>query len=244
MPRIADGIHRLGDGRVNAYLLEEGGEVTIIDAGAPAYYGALPGELAAMGRSLDDVRAVVLTHAHQDHIGFAERIRSERGVGVRVHEADAAMARGEVKTSGQQQGPIRIGAVLSFLLLGLRTGLLRIPPIHEVSTFGDGATLDVPGAPRVITVPGHSPGSAALHVPSRDALFVGDAFATYAVTTGRVGPQLAPYGSDLDQALASLGRLEGIEASWALPGHGQPWTQGVAAAVQAVRTIGPVLPRG
>ena len=91
---IAPGIHRLGEGLVNVYLLEEAGEVTIVDAGAPGYWKSLPAELAAMGRSLDDVRALVLTHAHSDHIGFAERIRRKRGVPVSVHPDDAALARG------------------------------------------------------------------------------------------------------------------------------------------------------
>ncbi len=235
MTRIADGVHRLGEGRVNAYLLEEGGEVTVIDAGAPSYWNLLVAELGAMGRTVEDVRAVVLTHAHQDHIGFAERMRRERHVPVEVHEDDAALARGEVKSSGQQAGPIRIGAIVSFLWLGVRTGMFRIPPIQEVVTFGDGATLDVPGSPRVIAVPGHSPGSAALHVPSRDALFVGDALATYAVTTGATGAQIAPFSSDPAQAVASLDRQRDLDAGWVLPGHGEPWTAGMDAAVEAVR---------
>ena len=59
--RIAPNIHRLdpGGGLVNVYLLDDGGQVTIIDAGAPRYFGALPAELAAMGRSLEDVRTKV-----------------------------------------------------------------------------------------------------------------------------------------------------------------------------------------
>jgi glyoxylase-like metal-dependent hydrolase (beta-lactamase superfamily II) len=56
----------------------------------PAYWNDLTVELAAMGRSIGDVRAVLLTHAHPDHGGFAERIRRERAVPVNVHEADAA----------------------------------------------------------------------------------------------------------------------------------------------------------
>ena len=94
---IAAGIRRLGEGLVNVYLLEEAGEITIVDAGAPGYWKDLLAELATMGRSLDDVRALVLTHAHSDHVGFAERIRRERGVPVQVHPDDATLARGEVK---------------------------------------------------------------------------------------------------------------------------------------------------
>ena len=233
--QIAPGIHRLGSGIVNSYLVEDAGSVTIVDAGAPAYWGELPAELATMGRSLDDVRAVVLTHGHSDHIGFAERIRRERNVPVRVHEADAALARGEVPNPAKGFGPVKVLPLLRFLAFSIRHGMLRTPRLAEVSTFGDGATLDVPGSPRVILVPGHTPGSAALHVPARDALFVGDALATYAVTTGAVGPELAPFSADPAQAVESLGRLDGIVATHVLPGHGQAWSGGVAEAVRLVR---------
>lgn len=91
---IAKGIRRLGKGFVNSYLVESDGEVTIVDAGAPAYWGDLPAELAAMGRTFDDVRSVVLTHGHSDHIGFAERIRRERHTPILVHELDATLAAG------------------------------------------------------------------------------------------------------------------------------------------------------
>jgi glyoxylase-like metal-dependent hydrolase (beta-lactamase superfamily II) len=234
--KIAHGIHRLGeDSIINSYLLEEDGEITIIDAGVPGFYRELAGELAAMGRTLDDVRALVLTHGHSDHIGFAERLRRERRVPASVHEMDAALARGEVPNPAKGYGPIRIGPLLAFLWFTLLRGGLRTPKLLEVATFGDGATLDVPGSPRVILTPGHTPGSAALHVPARSALFVGDALATYAVTTGVRGPQVAPFTADTAQAVASLTRLEEISADLVLPGHGDPWTGGVQGAVEQVR---------
>jgi glyoxylase-like metal-dependent hydrolase (beta-lactamase superfamily II) len=233
--KIAEGIHRLGDGLVNSYLLGEGSEVTIIDAAMPGYWSDLPAELAAMGRTLDDVRAVVLTHGHSDHIGFAERARRERGVPVHVHELDAALARGEVPNPARGAGPIRPIPLLRFLLLSVMKGALRTPRLSEVATFGDGATLDVPGAPRVILLPGHTPGSAALHVPGRRALFIGDAMATVAVTNGTTGPMVTPFSADPAQAVASLSRLDGLEADWVLPGHGLPWTGGVGEAVRIVR---------
>jgi glyoxylase-like metal-dependent hydrolase (beta-lactamase superfamily II) len=66
--RIAPGIHRIGDQSiVNAYLLEDAGEVTIIDAGVPGYYRDIPRELAAMGRSVADVRALLLPWAYRPH---------------------------------------------------------------------------------------------------------------------------------------------------------------------------------
>jgi glyoxylase-like metal-dependent hydrolase (beta-lactamase superfamily II) len=234
--KIAPSIHRLGDKSiVNSYLVEESGEVTIIDAGVPGFYRDIPKELAAMGRTIADVRALVLTHGHTDHIGFAERLRRDQRVPVWVHEMDAALARGEVPNPSKGFGPTKLGPLLGFLWFTILRGGLRTPKLLEVATFGDGATLDVPGSPRVILTPGHTPGSAALHVPSLGALFVGDAFATYAVTTGARGPQVAPFTAEADQAVASLPRLEAASADLVLPGHGDPWTGGVQEAIRLVR---------
>jgi glyoxylase-like metal-dependent hydrolase (beta-lactamase superfamily II) len=240
---VAPGIRRLGKGLINAYLLEEAGGVTIVDTGVPGYYSRdLPAELSAMGRTLDDVRAVVLTHAHSDHLGFAERIRRERSVFVRIHTADAQLARGEVKPLRDPAAPgiraIRPGPLLGFLIYSARLGAMRTPPVLEVATFDDGATLDLPGAPRVVHVPGHTAGSAALVVVSRDAIFVGDALATRNVLSGSTGPQLAPFGADLRQAYDSLERLDGIDVQTVLPGHGQPWTAGLAEALAKLRARG------
>jgi glyoxylase-like metal-dependent hydrolase (beta-lactamase superfamily II) len=232
---IAPGIRRVGTGVVNVYLLEEGGEVAIVDAGMPGDWSGLADELAAMGRSLADVRCVLLTHGHSDHIGFAERMRAERGVPVWIHEADAALARGEVPNPAKGLGPMKIMPLLSFLWLDVRRGGLRRPVVREVATFGDGATIDAPGSPRVVLTPGHTPGSAVLVSEARDAAFVGDAFCTYAVTTGERGPQVAPFTADAAGALGSLDRIEGLTVRWALPGHGEAWSGGLASAVAEVR---------
>lgn len=235
---IASGIRRLGPGLVNAYLLVERDAVTIVDAGAPAYWRELPRELAAAGRTLDDVRAVVLTHAHSDHIGFAERIRAERGVPIRVHADDVPLTRAPQRP--KFEGKIDVLTALRFALFGLSHGMARNPPpILEVGAFADGETLDVPGRPRVIHVPGHSPGSAALHVPTRDAIFIGDALVTLDVLGGGTGPRLSPFNGDRELAFASLARLDGIDARLVLPGHGLAWDGGLGAALARVREITP-----
>jgi len=204
----------------------------------PGLYSDFVRELASMGRSIDDVRAIVLTHGHSDHIGFAERVRDEHGVPVSIHELDAALARGEVSNPSSGMGERRLRSLLQFLVWGARRGALRLKTLTEVQTFGSGATLDVPGALRVIHTPGHTPGNTALHAPGVSALFAGDTLSTLAVTSGRIGPQVAVFSADPDEALASLTRIEDLDADWLLPGHGAPWTDGVGAAVAAARAVG------
>jgi glyoxylase-like metal-dependent hydrolase (beta-lactamase superfamily II) len=236
--RLTPSLHRLGEAIVGCYLLEEAGEVTIIDAGVPAYYSDLAAELAAMGRRIEDVRALVLTHGHDDHIGFAERLRAERDVPVSIHELDAALARGEIGNPSAGMGERRLRSLLHYVLWLMRHGGMRTTALMEVGTFDPGATLDVPGALRVIHTPGHTYGSVTFYASGHDALFVGDALATDAVITRRRGPQVCPFAADPDLALASLASIEELEAHWLLPGHGEPWTDGVAAAVAAAREVG------
>ncbi len=191
-----------------------------------------------MGRTIDDVRALVLTHGHGDHTGFAERLRAEHGVPVSIHPLDLAQARGTAGNPSAGMGERRLRSLLHYLLWLARHGGMRDRPVREIGTFEPGTTLDVPGALRVIHVPGHTPGSVAFHSPAHDALFVGDALVTDAVINNRHGPQISPFAADPDQALASLENFEQLEAHWLLPGHGSPWTGGVAAAVTAARDVG------
>lgn len=236
--RLAPSLHRLGEETVCCYLVEEAGAVTIVDSGVPAYYGALQAELAAIGRTIDDVRALVLTHGHSDHTGFAERLRAEHGVPVSIHALDAPEAWGEAGNPSAGMGKVRYGSMLRYMLWLARRGGLRGTPVRELGTLEPGTTLDVPGALRVIHVPGHTPGSVAFHAPALDALFVGDALITDGVVNGRHGPQVSPFAADPDTALASLANIEHIQTRWLLPGHGGPWTGGVAAAVAAARDVG------
>jgi glyoxylase-like metal-dependent hydrolase (beta-lactamase superfamily II) len=233
--KLAPSLHRIGSDLVGSYLIEDGGEITVVDAGLPRFWDELINELAVMGRSLADVSALVLTHGDNDHLGFAERLRRERGVAVHIHHADADRARsGNDKPNGAA-GPKKVGPSLSFLWYGARNGALRVPAVTEVSTFGADQTLDVPGSPRVVHVPGHTPGSVVFHFPHVDAVLMGDTITTRNVLTGVTGPQTAPFTLEPEVAVASLDAVEPLDATWVLPGHGPVWDGGAPAAVRQVR---------
>jgi glyoxylase-like metal-dependent hydrolase (beta-lactamase superfamily II) len=87
----------------------------------------------------------------------------------------------------------------------------------------------------VIPLPGHTPGSVAYHVPSVDAIFMGDAMTTRSVTTGIVGPALGPFTVDPVKALPALDALDGLAAKWVLPGHGDAWAEGLPEALRQIR---------
>ena len=233
--KLGHSLHRIGTDMVNVYLVEDERGITLIDTGIPGQWDDLINELITMGRTPSDIRAAVLTHADTDHLGFAERLRKEHGVPIYVHGADAAQARGEVEKKNPPWGKVRIGPLFSFLWYAVRRGGMSVDPVSEVTTVEDGEILDLPGDPRVIHTPGHSPGSIAIYSPVADALFVGDAMTTRHVLTGAEGPQPAPFTLDPGSAIDSLDRWSGIEAHWVLPGHGFPWEGGVAEAVARIK---------
>ncbi|MFB4289661.1 MBL fold metallo-hydrolase [Nonomuraea sp. ATR24] len=233
--KLAPHLHRLGNDVVACYLVDTAEGITLIDAGLPGHWRDLQAELRSLGKSVDDIRGLVLTHGDSDHIGFAERLRSEHGVPVFVHAADAARTRTGEKPK-TAWGPMRLGPTLGFFGYAIRKNGLRTRYVSEVTTIADGDVLDLPGSPVIVGMPGHSPGSVAVHVPIADALFVGDALTTRHVLTGRGGPQPAPFTDDPAEALSSLDRISGLPASWVLPGHGAPWRISPAGVREAVQS--------
>jgi len=243
MEEVAPGIHRLGDPLVNFYLVVDGERLTLVDSGCAGHWDQIPAAVSALGRSLSDIEAVVLTHAHTDHIGCAERVRGEAGAPVLVHSGDEGMAtRGKMhKREGSLLPYLRYGETWRLIWHLTRLGAMTINKVAEVATFEDGAELDVPGRPRVIHAPGHSPGLCALHLRDRGVLFVGDVINLRNPLTGKVGPQVPPraFNWSEDEALRSLDRIGAVDAGTVLAGHGEPWTQGAAEAARIARELGP-----
>ena len=234
-------IHRAGTELVNWYLLEEAGRVTIVDAGCPAYRPQLERALGEIGRSIDDVEAIVLTHAHIDHIGFAQALQDERGTPVYAHEGELAQATtGKAPKTEASFIPamFRHRRARQIVFHMLRNGAARPPRVARVETFSADAELDVPGRPRAIFTPGHSPGHCALYVAGEGAAFVGDALSGWSTITGEQGPILPPaeFSQSMARARASLESIERLDAQTLYFGHGEPWTRGAAAAVAEARS--------
>lgn len=234
-------IHRAGTELVNWYLLEERGAVTIVDAGCPGYRSQLDGALAAIGRGIEDVEAIVLTHAHIDHVGFAQILQDERGMPVYAHEGElpqAATGKAPKNEGGLLPALLRYGRARRVVSHIVRNGGARPPKVARVEPFKDGDELDVPGRPTVIATPGHSPGHCVLYVPEEGSAFTGDALCGWSTVTGEQGPILPPtqFNNSTARAYDSLERIEDLDAQTLFFGHGEPWKSGAAAAVAEARS--------
>ncbi|MBD0291437.1 MAG: MBL fold metallo-hydrolase [Thermoleophilia bacterium] len=239
----AEGVHVVEDAFTNWFLLEDGGALTVVDTGHPRSWRSLQRALTALGRSPADVAAVVLTHAHFDHMGFAARAHRELGVPVWAHERERELVR-RPWSYEHERSRLRYAAnprfVAAFAAMGA-AGALWVRGLDDVRTFGDEGELDVPGRPRIVFTPGHTHGHCAFHLPDRGAVIAGDAVVTFDPYTTRRGPRIVAGAATADsaRALASLDALAATGAQTLLPGHGGRWTAGAAAAVEQARAHGP-----
>jgi glyoxylase-like metal-dependent hydrolase (beta-lactamase superfamily II) len=240
----AEGVHRVEDAYTNWYLVEDGSELTVVDTGLPSSWGSLQNALSELGRKPSDIAAVVLTHGHFDHVGFAHRARKELGVPVLAHEDEVHLVRHPWSYDHERS---RLRYVVEhprfgwiFTRMGA-SGALWVKGVEDPETYRGGEVLDVPGRPKVVFTPGHTYGHSALHLRERGLVIAGDAIVTFDPYTTREGPRIVAGAATADsaRALDSLDQLAATGADTVLVGHGEPWTGGAARAAELAREAGP-----
>lgn len=216
---LAPDLHRVrlvggGAHLLNVYLWLGPDGVTMIDTGAPGCADQIAAALTQLGRSTSDVERVVLTHAHDDHTGSAAVVASWSGAPVIAGKQDAAVIRGEARAPEP---------VLTEAERALRSSLGTPPEPAPRSRVDievvDGDILDFAGGAHVLEVPGHTPGSIALHLPSHRVLLTGD-------IAGELNGDvlLGPFNTDRAQARDSLRKLSAIDVDVLGFGHGEAIT--------------------
>jgi glyoxylase-like metal-dependent hydrolase (beta-lactamase superfamily II) len=239
---VAPGVHRIEDAHTNWYLVEEGSRLTIVDTGLPRSWSSLESALNELGRKPSEIEAVVLTHAHFDHMGFARRAQQELGVPVWAHEQETSVVSHPWRYDHERSRLpyLRHPQFLKIFTEMTAMGALVVKGTDLVSTYTAQQQLDVPGRPQAIFTPGHTHGHCSLLFADRGAVIVGDAFVMLDPYTGRTGPRVVAGAATADsrQALDSLDALSGLGATAALTGHGPPWTGSLQEAVQRAHAAG------
>jgi glyoxylase-like metal-dependent hydrolase (beta-lactamase superfamily II) len=243
--QLADGVYGFEDKIVNWYLIADGTRLTVVDAGFPSAWKQLERWLDRNGRKKSDVEAVILTHGHVDHIGFAERARHECGARVWVHPEDAPIIEKPSAIAESERSPLlysRYMATNKLVFDALRTGAFRAKSVRSHSAFtGDGETLvRVPGSPRVFYAPGHTRGHVLFQLPDQGVVFAGDAVVARDPYTGKEGPRMvaraATWNTDINTK--SLDVLEQLDGELVLTGHGRPLKMSPADAAKKARANG------
>ncbi|HWC79256.1 MAG TPA: MBL fold metallo-hydrolase [Pseudonocardiaceae bacterium] len=207
-----------------AYLWTDPNDITLVDTGVPGQGAAIAAAIEGLGYRPGQLARMVITHHHQDHVGSADELRKRTGAPVLAHAGDIPYIQADIPP------PDPASVLPPEELAKLR----QIPPVDPAppttvdQAIGDGDRLDFGGGAVVLSVPGHTPGSIALHLPEHGVLFTGD---TVASAEGRVIPGV--FNVDRAGVLAALRRLSELDIGLACFGHGEPFSGDVPAALRA-----------
>ncbi|OIJ66533.1 MBL fold metallo-hydrolase [Streptomyces mangrovisoli] len=223
--QVADDTYLVHGSHTNWVILKDGDDVTLIDTGYPGDRERLLASLAEVGAAPEAVTAVLITHAHNDHLGSAEHLRTTYGTPVQLHEAEVPHARREFLQQvsvGQVLRQAWRPGVLSWVRHVMSVGGTEQHPVAAPEAFAADGPLDLPGRPVPVHTPGHTSGHAVFHLPAIGAVVSGDALVSGHATSRLAGPQLlhGMFHHERERALGSLDTIERLDGDLLLPGHG------------------------
>jgi glyoxylase-like metal-dependent hydrolase (beta-lactamase superfamily II) len=219
---VLPGLHLLPLGISNAYLQLTAEGATLIDTGPPGSGPAIRAALQHLGVPPEELRQIVLTHFHDDHAGSAADVAVWSGAQVIVGAGDAAFVRGE-----QPGPPPAFTPAEQHLHAVVAADLQPAPACRVDREVIDQDVLDLGEEAVVLSVPGHTPGSIALHLPASGLLITGDTIGEH---QGQV--ILGPFTIDRHGAWRSLQQLASLDVEVACFGHGQPVNGSASSALR------------
>jgi glyoxylase-like metal-dependent hydrolase (beta-lactamase superfamily II) len=230
LTEIAPGVHSLGHekgGHVHAFLLDDGGELSLVDTLFEDDAHLVLEAINGLGRKVTDLKRIAVTHGHRSHLGGVAALKRASGAEVLAHEWEADIVSGDRRAQPVSMRPRQLKLVP--FQLGLRLNRPKHQPCPVDGTLGDG---DAFGPLQVIHAAGHSPGHLAFWWPERRFLITGDAVATW--------PQFSAgwpgFNLNEKQHLDSVRKMAALDAQVVGVGHGDPITQNAADRVHSLVT--------
>jgi glyoxylase-like metal-dependent hydrolase (beta-lactamase superfamily II) len=221
--QVAPGLHQIGLGMVNAFLIEDDDGLVLIDTGNPGQGGRILDAIRSIGRRPDELRHILVTHCHPDHAGSLAELKRETGATCYMHPVDAELVRGGHSLRPLVAGPGLLNKILFRIII--RSAVDAIEPAEIDYEVEDGQELPLAGGVRAIHVPGHCAGQLAfLWQRHGGVLFAADACAS------AFGLAMSPAYEDLDDGRRSLGKLAAYDFELATFGHGRAITSSAAQA--------------
>jgi glyoxylase-like metal-dependent hydrolase (beta-lactamase superfamily II) len=214
--RVIKGVHIVPMGFANAFLIEDDDELALIDAGYPHKEAAVFEAIRALGRTPDQFRHVVFTHAHPDHIGSAAAIVRGTGARTYMHPLDIPIAESGGPFRPMRPAPGLWGQVLCNLFFHPEE---QLDPVAVDQPLTPGETLPIAGGFEVIHVPGHCAGQVALLWRPGRMLFAAD------VCTNIMGLGDPVGFENLEEGRVSQRKLASLSFDAAGFGHGKPITR-------------------
>jgi len=214
-----------------SYIVRSTAGLVLVDAGMDSDGADVHAGLREMNAAPEDIRAILLTHWHNDHAAGAHAVHELSGAPVYYHRGDEQFFTGRAGATGvrrwlSDQIPEWGVLVLAKGLLGEATP--RAVMAQHFVQDGDVILDDF----EVIATPGHTEGHVCYFYWPAKALFAGDALA---VIDGQIRFMARPVTPDLEAARASVGKCLAVNPQLICPGHRDPLTTGVESACDAMR---------
>lgn len=214
MKQISNKVFQISLGSVNVFIIDDDG-LTLIDTGMQGSADKIFSAIRKGGKDPQNIKRIILTHAHPDHSGSAAEISKKLNIPVWIHTIDADLVE---KGIGVRE-PVQLSAgIINWLIYNLfiKRSESNIEPVKIDKKLSDREILPIAGGIEVVHTPGHCAGHVALLIKEEDILIAADLCANF------FGLGLSTIYEDKDLGVKSIGKASDLTFDKALFGHGNP----------------------